>query len=137
MSDGRKSTVRLKLAGREYVVLPREEYERLTGLARVAELPVLPEPDEGGNYPAVDYARASIARSVVRERVEAGLSQRDLARLAGVRAETLCRIETGKHTASTATIVKLEQALKRAAKGKPGRVGKQVRKSKGKRKNAS
>jgi len=34
-----------------------------------------------------------------------------------VRFETLNRIETGKHTASTATIAKLDQALKRAGKG--------------------
>lgn len=107
----------VKLDGREYVILARDEYDRLTGLARVAEMPALPEPDEDGNYPAVDYARASIARDVVRERAELGLSQRDLARLAGVRVETLCRIETGKHTASTATLAKLDRALSRAGKG--------------------
>lgn len=106
----------VKLDGREYVILARDEYDRLTGLARVAEMPALPEPDEDGNYPAVDYARASIARDVVRERAELGLSQRDLARLAGVRVETLCRIETGKHTASTATLAKLDRALSRAGK---------------------
>jgi len=131
MSDDREGVVRLKLEQREYVVLPREEYERLTLLARASELAPLPEPDEQGNYPAVDYARASIARSIVRERAEAGLSQRDLARLAGVRAETLCRIETGKHTASTATIAKLEQALKRAAKKqRPARARKRPRQNK-------
>jgi DNA-binding XRE family transcriptional regulator len=106
----------VKLDGREYVILARDEYDRLTGLARMAEMPALPEPDEDGNYPAVDYARASIARDVVRQRAELGLSQRDLARLAGVRVETLCRIETGKHTASTATIAKLDRALERAKK---------------------
>lgn len=106
----------VKLDGREYVILARDEYDRLTGLARVAEMPALPEPDADGNYPAVDYARASIARDVVRERAELGLSQRDLARLAGVRVETLCRIETGKHTASTATLAKLDRALARAGK---------------------
>ena len=108
----------MKIDGRDYVILAREEYERLAGLAKVAGLPALPEADEEGNYPAVEYARASIARSIVRERVEAGLTQRELARLAGVRVETICRIETGKHTASTATITKLDQALRRAAKDK-------------------
>lgn len=110
----------VKLDGREYVILARDEYDRLTGLARVAEMPALPEPDEDGNYPAVDYARASIARDVVRERAELGLSQRDLARQAGVRVETLCRIETGKHTASTATLAKLDRALSRAVKETKG-----------------
>jgi predicted transcriptional regulator len=45
-----------------------------------------------------------------------GLSQRGLARPESVRVETLCRIGTGKHMASTATIVKIDRALKHAEK---------------------
>jgi DNA-binding XRE family transcriptional regulator len=111
MSDKKQTPDRATIEGREYVILPREEYDRLAGLARVAEMPDLPEPDEKGNYPAVAYARASIARDLIRERVQAGLTQRDLAKRAGVRFETLCRIEKGRHTASTATLAKLEKAL--------------------------
>ena len=44
--------------------------------------------------------------------MQAGLTQRRLAYLAGIRVETLCRIETAKHTASTATLAKLERALR-------------------------
>jgi len=110
----RKNVIRLD--GKEYVVLPREEYERLKGLAKVAELPRLPQADRRGNYPAVEYARASIARTIVRDRVQAGLPQRALADLAATRVETLCRIETGKHTASTATLAKLEEALRPESK---------------------
>jgi ribosome-binding protein aMBF1 (putative translation factor) len=106
----------VRLDGREYVILARDEYDRLAKLAKVGEMPGVPEADDEGNFPAVEYARASIARDIVRQRVERGLSQRDLARLAGVRVETLCRIETGKHTASTATLAKLDRALQRAAK---------------------
>ena len=106
---------KLRLEGREYVIVARAEYERLRGLARLAEMPRAPKADERGNFPAVDYARASIARDVVRERLKLGLTQRDLAHLARVRVETLCRIETGKHTASTATISKLDRALDQAA----------------------
>jgi ribosome-binding protein aMBF1 (putative translation factor) len=102
------------LEGKPYVVLPRDEYERLTALAKVAELPPLPDPDAQGNYPAVEYARASLARKIIRDRVAAGLSQRDLAKRAGVRVETLCRIETCKHTPSVPTIDKLDRALKQA-----------------------
>ncbi len=109
-------TNRVKLEGQEYVILTREEYDRLEGLAKVAEMPALPALDADGNYPAIDYARASIARDLVRDRAEAGLTQRELARLAGIRFETLCRIETGKHTASTATIAKLDQALRKSGK---------------------
>ncbi len=113
------------LDGKPYVLLPRDEYERLTTLAKAGQLPPIPAPDAQGNYPAVGYARASLARKIIRDRVAAGLSQRDLALRAGVRVETLCRIETGKHTPSVPTIDKLDRALKQAAKqqqaGKRGR----------------
>lgn len=106
----------VELAGKSFVILEREEYERLVGLEKLAGLPPLPEPNERGNFPAAEYLRASIARSLVRDRVELGLNQRELAELAGVRVETLCRIETGKHTASTVTIEKLDRALAGARK---------------------
>jgi DNA-binding XRE family transcriptional regulator len=104
------------LEGKPYVFLPREEYDRLTTLAKAGELPPLPPPDAQGNYPAVEYARASLARKIIRDRVAAGLTQRELARRAGVRVETLCRIETGKHVPSVPTVDKLDRALKQAAK---------------------
>ena len=44
------------------MILFRNEFERLTGLAKAAELPPLPAQDADGNYPAVEYARASLAR---------------------------------------------------------------------------
>ena len=106
------------LEGKPYVVLPREEYDRLSTLAKAGELPPLPPPDAQGNYPAVEYARASLARKIIRDRVAAGLSQRELALRAGVRVETLCRIETGKNTPSVATVDKIDQALKRYVNSK-------------------
>lgn len=107
-----KATV--KLDGREYVIVARDEYDRLRGLARVADMPAVPPADGGGNFPAVEYARASIARSIVRARVKAGMSQKALARSAGVRVETLCRIERGRHTASVPTLSRIDRALQRA-----------------------
>ena len=104
----------LKLGKNDYVVLPRKEYERMAALAEVTELPALPEPDEKGNYPAVEYVRASIARNIIKDRIKAGFSQKELADRAGIRVETLCRIETGKHTASVLTIEKIDRVLKRA-----------------------
>ncbi|HEV3003853.1 MAG TPA: helix-turn-helix transcriptional regulator [Pirellulales bacterium] len=111
----------LHLGDKAYVVLAREEFDRLTTLAKAAELPALPEPDADGNYPAVEYARATIARGIIRDRVATGMSQRDLARRAGIAVETLCRIETGKHTPSLPTMEKIDRALhgKRAAVAKP------------------
>jgi predicted transcriptional regulator len=84
-------------------------------LAKAADLPALPAPDAAGNYPAVEYARASLARKIIRDRVAAALTQRELAKRAGISFEHLCRIETGKHTPSVPTIDKIDRALKKAA----------------------
>ena len=119
-------TARVKLGGEQYVILPAELYDRLTDLARAAALPALPTPDQQGNYPAVEYARVGLARKLIRERVAARLSQRELARLAGVRFETICRIETGRHTPSVPTLVRLQRALRKVTQqrkgGRPQRV---------------
>jgi DNA-binding XRE family transcriptional regulator len=102
--------------GKPYVFITREEYDRLTTLAKAANLPPLPEPDADGNYPAVEYARASLARKIIRDRAAVGLSQRAMAKAAGISFEHLCRIETGKHIPSVPTIDKIDRALRRAAK---------------------
>lgn len=104
-------TQTIHLAGEPYVVLPQAEYERLTTLAKAAELPPLPAADRAGNVPAVDYARASLARKIIQARSAAGLSQQELALRAGVREETICRLERGKQTPSVATLAKIDQAL--------------------------
>ena len=49
----------IQLKGQTYVLLEREEYERLTTLAKAAELP---KPDASGTVPAVEYVRASLAQ---------------------------------------------------------------------------
>lgn len=109
------ATQTIVVDGKPYVLLPRAEYDRLTTLAKAADLPALPEADAQGNYPAVEYARASLARKIIRDRGAAGLTQRELAKLAGISFENLCRIETGKHTPSVPTIDKIDRALKRYA----------------------
>jgi len=74
-------TQTIRLAGKAYVVIERAEYERLTTLARSAELPPLPAPDAKGNLPAKEYLRAGIARNIVRDRASAGLKSRRIGRL--------------------------------------------------------
>jgi DNA-binding XRE family transcriptional regulator len=113
----------LTLDGKPYVVLPRAEYERLSTLAKAADLPPLPPADKHGNYPAVEYGQAGLARKIIRARSEAGLSQLELARLAGVREETVCRLERGKHTPSLATLTKIDKALRQAKSKKARRTG--------------
>lgn len=108
----------LHLEGKSYVVIPRDEYDRLVTLAKATEshpLPDLPAADAEGNVPAVEYARASLARKIIRQRVALGLNQKELAKRAGIRPEVLCRIETGKHTPAIMTIDRIDRALKRAA----------------------
>jgi ribosome-binding protein aMBF1 (putative translation factor) len=108
----------LRKNGREYVILPRADYDELR---KRAELPALPKPDADGNLPALEYLRVSIARDILRDRLALGWTQKELAKRAGVRVETLCRIETGKHTASTATIDKLDRALKQGERKRKGK----------------
>jgi DNA-binding XRE family transcriptional regulator len=99
--------------GKRMVLLEEGEYERLRAKADEWE-PLLPEPDANGNYPAVGYARASLARKIIHHRRRLGLSQAELARRAGIRPETLNRLEHAKHTPTVATVEKIEQALRQA-----------------------
>ncbi len=103
----------IKRGGKTYVLVEQAEYERmLRDKPRdKPHLPPLPEPDAEGNVPALEFTRASIARHVITRRQSAGLSQTELAKRAGIRVETLNRIENGRHTADVATIAKIEAAL--------------------------
>lgn len=106
----------LELNGKQFVVVEREEFERLTG-TRVAAgdpLPPFPSPDSNGNYPAIAYGRALLARRLVTARNRAGWSQAELARQAGVRKETIHRIEAGKNNPDEATFNKIQSAFSRA-----------------------
>jgi DNA-binding XRE family transcriptional regulator len=110
----------VKLKGKQFVMVPVKEFRRLERLAGVREpgadkLPAFPEADAHGNYPALEYIQASIARDIIRERKALGLTQEALAKLAGVRQETLSRIESGKHSPAVRTVEKIDRALKRAA----------------------
>jgi ribosome-binding protein aMBF1 (putative translation factor) len=82
-----------------------------------ADGPTLPKADAEDNYPAVAYARAPLARKIIKARRQAGLTQAELARRAAIRPETLNRIEKVKTTPATATIAKMERALETAQGG--------------------
>src|SRR5436853_4450710 len=108
---------RIEVAGRRFVLLPEGEYDRLCSKASETvpliddDLPPLPKPDKQGNFPAIEYARISLARDIVRDRRAAGLTQQELARLAGTRQETISRIESGRYTASVKLVDKIDRVL--------------------------
>jgi ribosome-binding protein aMBF1 (putative translation factor) len=98
--------------------VPEAEYERLVSRRTAGEetdIPPLPKRLANGNYDAIACARASLARKLIRDRRAAGLSQAELARRAGIRVETLNRIEKLKLTPSVATVEKLDRAMAKAA----------------------
>ena len=86
-----------------------------------ADLPPLPKADANGNYPAVEYARVSLARDIIRDRRAAGLTQQELAKRARTRQETVSRIESGKYTASVKLIDRIDAVLQGALKRKAGK----------------
>jgi DNA-binding XRE family transcriptional regulator len=117
---------RIEVAGQRFVLLPEGEYERLCSRASETvpltddDLPPLPKPDKRGNFPAVEYGRISLARHIIRDRRAAGLTQTELAKLAGTRQETISRIESGKYAASVKMVDRIDRAIKKAVakKGK-------------------
>jgi predicted transcriptional regulator len=70
--------------------------------------------DARGNRPAAAFIQASIARTILQRRTALGLSQQQLARLARVRQETICRLESGKHSPTVRTVERIEKALDKA-----------------------
>lgn len=109
----------VNLAGHKYVLIPKCEYERWsrrTGTPEMpgAGLPEIPLAGSDGTYPAVETGRALLARKIIKRRWALGWPQAKLARTAGVRPETLCRIEKCHVTPDLATINKLVAALDKA-----------------------
>lgn len=102
------------LDGKRFVILPEAEYCRLTGEPPQPEMPAA---DAAGNYPAAEAMAVSLARDVLRARRRLGLTQAELARRAGIRPETVHRLETAKHVPNLATMTKIDQALKAAEGG--------------------
>jgi DNA-binding XRE family transcriptional regulator len=99
--DGRHDARAKRLLGGErgFVILPAAEYRRLVRLAGEPRLD------------AVAYARQSIGRDLVRRRRDAGLSQRNVASRAGLRVETLSRLENGRGNPTLKTVQAILRAL--------------------------
>ena len=57
-----------------------------------------------------------ITEQIIEDRKASGLSQQKLARLAGVRQETISRLESGKHSPTVRTVEKIDRVLQAAKK---------------------
>ena len=110
---------RIQIAGKRMVILEESDYLRLRSRLRPTkrdhDLPPIPPPTTSGRRPAAAYLLASIAREIVADRKAAGLTQQTLAKQAGIRQETLSRIESGKHAPTRKTLEKIDKALGKVA----------------------
>ncbi len=105
------------LDGTEYAVVKKSDLDRLTArrggnIADLDDGPPLPPADAHGYFPALETARAQMARSLIRDRKTLGWSQQELAERAGIRQESISRIESGKHTPTVRTMTKIDKAIK-------------------------
>ena len=118
----------LEIKGRRMVQLPERQYlklleragESVPGHAEEQGLPPLPKELPDGGYPALEYAKASMARDIVRTCRRLGLSQVELARRAGIPVETLNRIERAKLNTTVYMVEKIDAVL-RAGEKAPGK----------------
>jgi DNA-binding XRE family transcriptional regulator len=102
----------VELDGIRYVILRESVFEVL---CEKAGIPFdAPPVDAEASSSGFDWNQPSLAEKLVRRRRAAGLSQAELARRAGVRPETLNRIERGRTTPDFATIRKLVVAMNAA-----------------------
>jgi len=109
----------VELDGLRYVILRESLFEYLCEQAGLS--PARTSADAASEA-ALDAEwnldRGSLAAKLVRRRQAAGLSQAELARQAGVRPETLNRIERGRTTPDFATIRKLVLAMNAAERAR-------------------
>lgn len=103
---------RVELDGVRYVIVRESVFEALCRRAGVDGQPG--EPADRGPAAGLDLDRATLAEKLRRRRRACGLSQAELARRAGVRPETLNRIERGRTTPDFRTVRKLVVAMNAA-----------------------
>jgi DNA-binding XRE family transcriptional regulator len=115
----------LRIAGKEFVIVNKADFDRLTRRAAVIDdvtWPALPPAAADGTLPALKAGRALLARKLIRRRWAVGLTQAEVARRAGIRPESLNRIEKAKVTADTVTVAKIVRVLELAERAASRRV---------------
>ncbi len=103
----------ITIKNRKYVLVPSETYDSLVEKAG-AVLPAFPKAAADGSRPARATVLVSIARDIITRRVAANWTQEELATRAGVRPETISRLEGGKHRAQRETLARIDGVLRKA-----------------------
>jgi len=103
MNKRKTAYQRVRLDGRWYIILREDEFRSLTqAVQRKGRVDTLD---------AMNISDQRLADRLLQLRQDAGLTQKDLAKLAGIRVETLNRIEKGRTTPDFRTIRKLVNAI--------------------------
>jgi DNA-binding XRE family transcriptional regulator len=97
----RTPQIDLKIGGKPYVLIPKADFDRICERA------------EEPHYDATKLGRGSVGPDLRARRKQARLTLTKVARLAGIRLETLSRIENGHTDPSVGTV----QAILRALEG--------------------
>src|ERR1043165_1592284 len=80
-----------------------------------AVMPSFPRRNKRRHYPALETIAISIARTIIAERVDLGLTRAQLAKLAGVRLTSVELVESATGGLNGSVVDKLDAALKRAS----------------------
>ena len=94
---------RVRLDGNWYVIIKEEEFRVLTQTRN--------HKGKMDTLDAINISDQRLADRLLQRRQDAELTQKDLANLAGIRVETLNRIEKGRTTPDFKTIRKLVNAI--------------------------
>ena len=103
MKNKKTAYQRVQLDGNWYVIIAEEEFRALTR-TRKSDKKI-------DALDAINISDQRLADRLLQRRQDAELTQKDLAKLASVRVETLNRIEKGRTTPDFKTIRKLVNAI--------------------------
>jgi len=103
MNNKKTAYQRVQLDGKWYIIIEEDEFRALTQTQQSRR--------KNDVLEAINVSDQRLADRLLQRRLEAELTQKDLAKLAGIRVETLNRIEKGRTTPDFKTIRKLVNAM--------------------------
>ena len=103
MKNRKTAYQRVRLDGNWYVIIAEDEFQTLTQTQKTKR--------KIDALDAMNISDQHLADRLLQRRQDADLTQKDLAKLAGIRVETLSRIEKGRTTPDFKTIRKLVNAV--------------------------